>query len=89
MHFEWDSAKAGSNADKHGVAFEEACTVFVDALSATQEGRFGNELRFITVGYSATGRLLLVVHTDREEAIRIISARPATSAERKRHEQSV
>ena len=89
MHFEWDPAKAVGNADKHGVAFEEACTVFADPLSATQENRFGGELRFITVGYSATGRLLLVVHTDRDDAIRIISARPATAAERKRHEESV
>ena len=57
MHFEWDPDKAVGNADKHGVAFEEACTVFADPLSATQENRFGGELRFITVGYSATGRL--------------------------------
>ena len=88
MHFEWNPAKAVGNVGKHGVAFEEACTVFGDPLSATQENHFGSEARFITVGYSATGRLLLVVHADRADAIRII-ARPATAAERRRHEQSV
>ena len=88
MHFEWNPAKADGNVGKHGVAFEEACTVFGDPLSATQENRFGSELRFITVGYSATGRLLLVVHADRADAIRII-ARPAAAAERRRHEQSI
>jgi uncharacterized DUF497 family protein len=88
MQFEWDTEKAKQNLRKHKVSFDEAVTVFYDPLSAT----FGDpdhsvgEQRFITVGYSAQGRLLAVSHTDRGKAVRLISARPATRDERKRHE---
>ena len=88
MRFEWDRDKAVSNRNKHGVPFDEAVTVFYDPLAAT----FGDpdhsveEDRLITVGYSAQGRLLVVCHTERSRAIRIISARRATARERKRHE---
>ena len=88
MRFEWDRDKAESNRNKHGVPFDEAVTVFYDPLAAT----FGDpdhsleEDRLITVGYSAQGRLLVVCHTERSGAIRIISARRATAHERKRPE---
>ena len=88
MRFEWDRDKAVSNRNKHGVPFDEAVTVFYDPLAAT----FGDpdhsveEDRLITVGYSGQGRLLVVCHTERSGAIRIISARRATARERKRHE---
>lgn len=88
MRFEWDRAKATTNLDKHGVSVEEACTLFEDPLSATVEDRFRDEQRWVTVGWSSAGRLILVVHTERTDTIRIISARAATPSERKRHEQS-
>ena len=88
MRFEWDRDKYVSNNRKLAVTFDEAVTAFYDPLAAT----FGDsdhsveEGRSITVGYSARGRLLVVCHTEREGAIRIISARRATAHERKRHE---
>ena len=88
MRFEWDRDKAVSNRSRHSVPFDEAVTVFYDPLAAT----FGDpdhsveEERLITVGYSAQRRLLVVCHTERSGAIRIISARRATPRERKRHE---
>ena len=89
MRFQWNSAKAADNLDKHGVSFGEAATVFRDPLSATalDLDRSLNEERFITFGVSTRGRLLVVVHADRDDTIRIISARPATSAERKLYEE--
>lgn len=88
MRFEWDGEKAESNLRKHGVAFDEAVTVFYDPLAATfddPESSHG-ERRLVTVGYSAQGRLLVVCHTERGRAVRLISARRATASERKRHE---
>ena len=88
MEFEWDPEKAKKNHKKHGVHFEEASTVFYDALSATFDDRDHSigEHRLITVGFSSIGRLLVVSHTERGKTIRIISARPATARERTRHE---
>ena len=88
MRFQWNSAKAADNLDKHG-SFGEAATVFRDPLSATalDLDRSLNEERFITFGVSTRGRLLVVVHADRDDTIRIISARPVTSAERKLYEE--
>ena len=88
MFFEWDSEKAKRNKEKHGVSFEEASTVFYDPLSATFDdpGHSVDEYRFITIGLSSYNRLIVVSHTDREDNIRLISARPATAHERKRHE---
>jgi hypothetical protein len=76
MKFEWDPRKARLNVAKHGVSFDEATTVFYDPLSATFDDpdRSVGERRFITIGYSSRGRLLVVAHTDRGEATRIISA---------------
>jgi len=88
MQFEWDPGKARLNYRKHGVSFEEAVTVFYDPLSATFEDADHSlgEQRLITVGFSSRGRLLFVSHTERGNALRIISARRATAHERKKHE---
>ncbi len=88
MQFEWDTQKARQNLKKHGVAFDEAVTVFYDSLSATFDDpdHSGNEQRYITIGSSSQGRILVVAHAETGESIRIISARPATAHERKRHE---
>jgi len=88
MQFEWNRDKAKKNLKKHKVSFDEAVTVFYDPLSAT----FGDpdhsdiEQRLITIGYSSHNRLLVVSHAERGMTTRIISARPATAHERKRHE---
>ncbi len=88
MQFEWDREKAEHNLKKHEVSFDEAVTVFHDPLAATFDdpGHSVAEHRFITIGYSSQGRLIAVAHIEREESIRIISARLATSQERERHE---
>ena len=88
MHFEWDRAKAEANRRKHRVTFDEAVSVFYDPLSATflDPGSSPTEERLITLGHSSRQRLLVVVHTEQGETIRIISARLATAHERKRHE---
>ena len=88
MQFEWDTQKAKRNLKKHKVSFDEAMTVFYDPLSATFDDpdHSANEERFITIGYSSHSRLIVVSHTERGKTIRIISARPATVHERKRHE---
>jgi len=89
MRFEWDREKASRNLRQHSVSFDEAVTVFYDPFSATfnDPEHSVDERRFITVGYSARGRLLVVSHTERGEVLRIISARLATPRERKRHEK--
>jgi uncharacterized DUF497 family protein len=89
VRFEWDPGKAAQNRKKHGVSFEEAATVLFDPLSATFDDpdHSGEEERYVTIGYSFRGKLLVIAHTDKEASIRIISARQATSNERKRHER--
>ncbi len=88
--FEWDEEKSRSNLRKHGVAFEEASTVFGDSLSVTiDDPRHSiREPRWITLGHSTRHRLLVVVHTNRGTRVRIISARIATRAERKAYEET-
>jgi hypothetical protein len=88
MEFEWDPAKADANEDKHRVSFAEAMTVFGDQLSLTgyDPDHSDEEDRFVTMGLSADGRLLIVSHTDRGEKLRIISARVASRAERRDYE---
>lgn len=85
--FEWDAAKARSNLTKHHVSFEEATTIFGDPRAITIEsGVFKGEKRFVTIGRSATGVIVIVVvHTDRNDRIRIISARPASRVERRQY----
>ena len=89
MRFEWDPEKAKLSFKKHGVSFEEALTVFYDPLSATFDDpdHSVGEYRDITIGLSSHDRLLVVAHTEREDSLHIISARPATAHERKRHER--
>jgi hypothetical protein len=88
LRFEWNRSKALLNIRKHGIAFEEASTVFGDSLSLTIPDTFHSigEERFITIGTSVKGRILVVVHTDRYDVIRIISARKATRNERNQYE---
>ena len=88
--FEWDGRKAKGNRAKHQVSFEEAATVFGDPLSLTVPDPLHpeQESRFVTIGRSHQGRTLVVVHTDRGETIRIISARVASCGERKQYEES-
>jgi len=88
MQFEWDPKKARQNIKKHGVSFDEAVTVFYDPLSATFDDpdHSVGEHRYITIGFSSRGLLLVVAHTERKKKIRIISARLATAHERKKHE---
>jgi hypothetical protein len=90
MEFEWDSAKAASNLEKHGVDFEEAQTVFDDPLAAIfdDEEHSAEEAREIIIGHSVHGRLVLVCFIERPSVIRIISARPATRRERQDYEKS-
>jgi uncharacterized protein len=90
MHFEWDLKKAKQNVKKHGISFEEAATIFYDPLSATfyDPDHSEGEDRYITIGYSSQSILLVVSHTERENSIRIISARLASVQERKKHENS-
>ena len=89
LTFEWDQKKAEQNNRKHGVIFEDATTVFSDPLSLTiyDPVHSGQEDRFITIGMALSKRLLIVVHTDRGEDIRIISSRLATLSERQRYEE--
>jgi len=89
VNFEWDPRKAAQNRRKHGVSFHEAATVYADPLAVTYQDpdHSISEQRFITVGISNAGRLLIVAHADRGEKIRIISARKATPRERKYYEQ--
>lgn len=86
--FEWDAAKAASNLRKHGVSFEEATTVFddPDALDAPDLHVPG---RFVIIGRSAHVRILFVVHAERGERIRVVSARRASPAQRRKYDESI
>jgi uncharacterized DUF497 family protein len=90
MEFEWHSAKAAENLGKHRVSCAEAATVFGDYLAATAQDpdHSGSESRFITIGMSNRRRLLMVAHAERNERIRIISARKLTHNERRIYEQT-
>jgi uncharacterized protein len=87
--FEWNTEKADTNLRRHGVGFAEAQTVFKDDLSVTvlDPHHSDEEERWITIGQSSHKRLLVVVHTGRGKRIRLISARPATRAERQKYEK--
>ena len=90
MEFEWDARKAESNAAKHGVIFLEAMSVFGDPheLVIADADHSEGEDRFLSMGLSAAGRLLVVAYTERGGRIRIISAREATRRERKQYEST-
>jgi uncharacterized DUF497 family protein len=89
VDFVWNAQKAVGNLRKHGVSFHEAATVFLDPLSVTGEDPDHSleERRFVTFGMSSSGRLLVIAHTVRDDAIRIITAREATRGERKLYEE--
>lgn len=87
--FEWDYQKAASNLQKHGVSFDEAVSVFADVLALTfiDTDHAESEDRSRTYGISNKGRLLVMVHTERRNSIRIISARKATQYEKSIYKQ--
>lgn len=85
--FEWDDEKAASNLVKHGVAFEEAALAMKDPLSLDFEDLVEPD-NLITLAASPSGRILYIVSTVRDERFRLISARDATSNERRRHEEA-
>lgn len=89
MEFEWNQNKAELNFEKHDVSFQEAATVFNDALSFTfpDPNHSIGESRYVIIGISRFGQLLVVAHTDRGKNILIISARKATRQERKFYEE--
>jgi len=89
MDYEWDRDKARSNLKKHGVAFADAVFVFSDDYAVTIEDDDPGEQRFVTIGTDGLGRVLVVVYTWRGTRIRIMSARKATSRERKQYKENI
>jgi len=87
VEFEWDENKARSNAQKHGVTFEEAAEVFFDPLHSIGDASVAEEYREYIIGYNFASNLLITVYTERGDRARIISARVATRAERRLYEQ--
>lgn len=89
IEFEWDPEKAATNLEKHGVSFEEAATVFRDPLSLTfpDPDHSIREDRYIIIGQSIVGLILIVAHTERGQTLRIISARKATRNEKAFYEE--
>jgi hypothetical protein len=88
IDFEWDETKRQANRRKHGVDFADTVEVFYDDLSCSMSDPDHAEQRFLITGMDAFGRVLLVVYAQPDQqTIRIISARPATPAERRHYEQ--
>lgn len=89
MNFEWDEKKAASNLSNHGISFEEAKTVFEDPvyLDFFDPDHSHEEQRYIIIGQSSKGRLIIVSYAERDRMIRIISARKATRRERLDYEE--
>ena len=89
MSFEWDAKKAEANFKKHGVRFSESISVFEDdhAITITDDESDPNEQRFVSIGMGAKGRVLVVVYSYRDMAIRLISARVAKAHERSQYEE--
>ena len=89
LEFEWDEVKSAANLQKHGVSFEEAAEVFFDPFYQSGETLDEDaEPREFTIGYSLSQRIVLTIFTHRLDRLRIISARPATRAERKLYEEA-
>jgi len=91
IQFEWDPSKPQRNLKKHHVAFREAATVFRDPLGITiyEPDHSAEEERFITIGTSTGGRLLMVSHTQRRGKLRLINARQLTRLERQAYEEEI
>jgi uncharacterized DUF497 family protein len=89
LEFEWDSTKAAANLRKHGVSFEDATSAFYDGLSVTvpDPDHSIHESRYLLMGMTLEGRLVVIAHTDRGRTIRIISARRANRRERATYEK--
>jgi len=89
MRIEWDANKARTNLTKHRVSFQEAATALYDRMSATgpDPDHSVREFRYITFGMSEQGRLLIISHTEKDDVIRIISARVASRGECKIYEE--
>jgi uncharacterized protein len=89
MNFDWDENKASSNLSKHGVSFEEAKTVFNDLLYVDfyDPDHSDNEERYLIIGESNQGRLLIISYTESRDLIRLISAREVTRSEREAYEE--
>ena len=89
MEFEWDPDKAASNRRRHGISFHEAATALGDPLGTTFPDPYHSvgERRYVTIGASDAGRLIVVAHVDRSNRVRIISARRVTRRERRFYEQ--
>jgi uncharacterized protein len=89
MEFEWDEAKAAANLARHGVSFEEAQTIFDDPLYIDfyDPDHSQDEHRYIMIGLSQSGRLLIVSYTERDDTIRLINARLVTRSEREAYEE--
>lgn len=87
----WDQDKANNNIKKHSISFEEAVTVFGEPLAVTilAPDHSVGEFRFLTIGQSKSQKLLVISHTERENEIRLISARLASKQERKNYESGV
>ena len=90
QRFEWDKSKAETNTHKHGVSFDEAQSVFADDLSVTipDPDHSTDEQRWIIIGMSRRGQMLVVNYVERDDAIRLISARRAARAEKENYEQT-
>lgn len=90
MEFEWDPDKAAANVKKHGAEFSEAMTIFGDPMELTiaDPDHSNDERRFLSIGMSAAGRLLVVAYTERDGRTRIINAREASSQERQSYEST-
>ena len=89
MPYEWDQKKAATNLERHGVSFDEAATVFSDPLYIDfyDPDHSVDEHRYLIMGQSTAGRLLIVSYTERDEVVRLISARELTSIERRAYEE--
>jgi len=88
VQFEWDEAKNRANIDKHGISLSRAERIFASRRLTIRDARFDyGEERYVSIGQAAPGEILAVVYTVRDGRFRIISARPASRAERKRYEK--
>jgi uncharacterized DUF497 family protein len=89
LTFEWDEEKSENNFRKHKVSFEEAKSVFNDPFSLTilDPTHSEGEYRYIDIGYSSRGRLLVVAYSERRSNLRIISCRKATKLEQRAYEK--
>lgn len=91
LGFTWDAVKAAANLRKHGVSFSEAETAFADPYSITigDPEHSTDEQRYLLIGVSQRWRLLVISHTEREDSIRLINARRATSHEQEIYEEGL